>query len=101
MPASAIATRLMSEARPLLPRGYFLKYIQAASAIRTITTTQRDELLISVFLDMDGILTRHRGYARLELWIVLSRCPGNYFRYVRVLTAPGPRRRRKTTPIES
>ncbi len=46
------------------PDGYFLKYIQAASAIRTITTTQRDELLISVFLAMDGILTRHRRYAR-------------------------------------
>jgi hypothetical protein len=34
-----------------------LKYIQAANATKTITTTQRDELLISVFFDMDGILS--------------------------------------------
>jgi hypothetical protein len=36
---------------------YFFKNIQAANPTKTSTTTQRDELLISVFLDMHRILS--------------------------------------------
>jgi len=42
--------------RPPLAR-YFLKYIQAVSASKTIATIQSDELFISVFFAMDGILS--------------------------------------------
>ena len=37
---------------------YLLKYIHAVSANKTIATTQREELLISVFLAMFRILIR-------------------------------------------
>jgi hypothetical protein len=35
----------------------YLKYVHAASATRTIAIIHSDELLIPVFLAMDGILT--------------------------------------------
>ncbi len=49
----------MSEKRTrsgLRPVAYLLKYIHAVSASNTIVTTQRDGLLISVFLAMARIL---------------------------------------------
>jgi hypothetical protein len=50
-----------------------LKYIQTASVNRTITTTQRDELLISVFFDMDGILSETLGLCESGIRAVANR----------------------------
>ena len=53
-------------------RPYLLKYIQAVSANKTIVTTQRDELLISVFLAMNRILSPTLRLCEvLESWVVL------------------------------
>ena len=53
-------------------RPYLLKYIQAVSANKTIVTTQSDELLISVFLAMNRILSPTLRLCEvLESWVVL------------------------------
>jgi len=57
----ALTTTFVSEKRTLSrlrPVAYLLKYIHAVSANKTIATTQREELLISVFLAMFRILIR-------------------------------------------